>query len=61
MGFEPAVLNNQAEHNFIRQAQKGFSNDRTYWISGSTNAGINTIFDFQNSYLPGNSGEYCII
>ena len=30
------VLNDQREVNLIREAQKGFSDKRSYWIGGST-------------------------
>ena len=58
--WRSAVLNDQTEADFIRQAQRGFGdNRRSYYMAVSTNARLNTNFDFGNAYLPGNSGDYC--
>ena len=55
-GWSPAVLNNEMEHDFIMQAQRGFSDARSYWIGGSTNAGPFEYFDYM-AYIVGNSGD----
>ena len=55
--WSPAILDNQIEADFIRQVQRGFGdNTRSYFLGGTTNAGINTIFDL-NSYFTNNSGN----
>ena len=33
--WEPAVLESQEEHDFVRQAQKGLSDLQAYFIGGS--------------------------
>ena len=35
-GWEPAVLESQEEHDFVRQAQESLSNHQAYFIGGST-------------------------
>ena len=35
-GWAPAILNDQAELDFIRQGQSTFSDDRSCWLGGST-------------------------
>ena len=37
-GWSPAVINDRMEFNFIREAQRGLTDNRSYWIGGSTNA-----------------------
>ena len=58
MGNEwgPMVLNNTIELEFIRQAQKGQNNTRSFWIIGSTNVAAREVLDF-NSYINGNTGN----
>ena len=36
-GWAPAILNIPEELDFIRKKQKSFSDDRSYWLGGSTN------------------------
>ena len=58
MGNEwgPVVLNDAMELEFIRQAQKGFNNDRSYWVSGTTNVAPKQHFQL-NSYINGDTGN----
>ena len=56
MGWGPAVLNNQAELDFIRQAQRWLSDDRSYWIGGSTNINAWNTFQY-NNYMTEDSGN----
>ena len=35
VGWGPAVLESQEEHDFVRQAQKGLSDLQAYFIGGS--------------------------
>ena len=60
-GWGAALLNDQMEFEFIRQGQTGFSDAKSYWIGGSTNAVPFEYFDF-NSYIMGDSGDSsCLI
>ena len=36
--WQPAVLDTQEEHDFIREGQKSFRNSARYWIGGSSNS-----------------------
>ena len=55
-GWAPTILNSQSEVDFLKQAQKDFGdNTRSFWVDGTTNAELNSIFDF-NSYITGDSG-----
>ena len=56
-GWVPAILNTQVETDFIRQAQKGLTDDRSYWIGGSTNTESGSIIDL-NACLTDNTGEF---
>ena len=58
-GWGPAVLDNTMELEFIKQAQRGFNDIRSYWISGTTNVAIREVFDL-NSLIKGDSGELFI-
>ena len=54
-GWEPVVIDSAPELIFIKEYQKGMSNNQSYFIAGSTNIETGetlTIFD----YLPDNSG-----
>ena len=55
-GWGVAVLDNQVEADFIRQAQRGIDDLRSYWISGSTNTTHGTVIDF-SSYIIGDTGR----
>ena len=51
-GWAPAVINSPSELSFIKEKQKFLSNNRTYWIGGSTNIEIGeiiTLFDYMTS------------
>ena len=58
-GWGPSVLDNTMELKFIKQAQKGFDNNRSYWISGTTNVAARRVFDF-NSLINGDSGDLLV-
>ena len=53
-GWAPAVLNSRAELNFLKQAQKGFSDDRSYWLGGCTSTQPWSIINL-SKYRPGDS------
>ena len=55
-GWSPAVLDNTMELEFIKQAQKGFDDTRSYWISGTTNVAAREVFDL-NSLINGDTGD----
>ena len=42
-GLGIARLNDQEEYDFIRQAQRGWSHDRNYWIAGRYVNGSNCL------------------
>ena len=35
-GWRAAILDNQREYDFVKVAQKGVVNNKSYWIGGST-------------------------
>ena len=35
-GWILAILNNEAEYNFVVESQRALSNNQNYWIGGST-------------------------
>ena len=37
-GWYPAIINSDNELNFLEYAQRGFLNDTSYWIGGSTDS-----------------------
>ena len=45
-GWEPAVLDNEVELDFIKEAQKGLSHFRSYWIGGSTTVDTGNQIEF---------------
>ena len=49
-GWIPVRLTDQEELNFIRVAQRGLSDDRSYWIGGSTASARRTIIDYTTQY-----------
>ena len=53
-GWEPAVLNTEEEHEFIREGQKSFASSVPYWIGGSTNQ-PNDTFNY-SEYITNSSG-----
>ena len=55
-GWRVAALDNQVEVDFIRQGQRGITNLRSYWISGSTNGPEGSLIDF-SSYINGDTGR----
>ena len=55
-GWGPAVLNDQTELDFIREAQRGLSHDKSYWIGGSTNSGPWSFIDLRE-YRTNDSGN----
>ena len=55
-GWSAAVLDDQKEYDFIMQAQRSFTDAKSYWIGGSTNAEPYEYFDY-NLYIVGDSGD----
>ena len=55
-GWGAAHLNNEKEFEFIRQGQRGFSDAKSYWIGGSTDAAPYEYFGF-NLYTFGDAGD----
>ena len=60
-GWAPAVLNSQVELDFIKEAQKGLSHDRSYWIGGSTDSGAGSNITFSNYNTNSNGGNLTVI
>ena len=56
--WAPAVLNDQREFDFIKQAQRTLGNDKSYWIGGSTGSQAWSIISF-NTYNQ-DSGKHTI-
>ena len=52
----PAVINSEKEANFIKQAQKGFTDNKSYWIGGSTSADSFSTIGLGN-YTGGDTGN----
>ena len=60
LGWEPAILNTSREILYIRQAQRGFSDAKSFWIGGSTNVEPYEFIlelDSLGSYLLDDSGD----
>ena len=55
-GWAPAILNSPEELDFIRQGQLWFSDDRSYWLGGSTNTQPWEHIDLSD-YNTGDSGN----
>ena len=49
-GWTPFILYSQAQLDFIKQAQKGLSHDRSYWIGGSTDSAPWSTIDLTDDY-----------
>ena len=60
-GWEPAVLNNQVEFKFLRQAQRGLSHDRSYYLGSSTVSGPGTNIDLNAYNANSNGGNLMIL
>ena len=45
-GWNPAAINSEEEYNFLRLGQRTFRNNDPYWVSGSTNRGLHSTFNF---------------
>ena len=58
-GWSSAILDNQREYDFVKVAQKGVINNRSYWIGGSTNQGAWSIFPL-SSYNANEEGNNCV-
>ena len=61
-GWQPAILETEEEHNFIKEVQKSFINSVPYWIGGSTDIDIERYlwFNFPN-YIGDNTGSKLFI
>ena len=55
-GWAPAVLNTEEELDFVKEAQKGVTHTRSYWIGGSTNVERPENFGY-SSYESNESGK----
>ena len=55
-GWYPAILNSAEERDFVKQAQRKLTNDRSYWIGGSTSANAGRIINL-DSYQTGDAGN----
>ena len=51
-GWEPALLDTEIEHDFIKESQKSFSNVQNYFIGGSADRAVNVTFVYRE-YSPG--------
>ena len=45
-GWAPGVLETEDEYNFVKAAQRFFTDIRSYWIGGSTAQTEGTVFPF---------------
>ena len=45
-GWAPAVLNTNQEMNFIKQGQRSFMDNRSFWIGGKTNTVPGEYFEY---------------
>ena len=45
-GWNTVVMNNRMEMNFIREGQRSFSDNRSYWIGGKTDTHPRDIFEY---------------
>ena len=58
-------MNDPVEYNFTKEAQKGLSHDRSYWIGGSTDSApwsiinLNDLTDHYN--IDSNTGDLIVI
>ena len=56
-GWGSALLESEAELNFIKEADRNISNAKSHWIGGSTNNCC--VLDIDHSdYIPDNTGEF---
>ena len=55
-GWAPAVLDTEEEHDFVKEAQKGVTHLRSYWIGGTTDVERPEHFDF-SAYESNDSGR----
>ena len=55
-GWAPTVIDSRPEQNFIREAQKGLNDIRSYWIGGSTDIKKGDIFT-SSGYSTTESGD----
>ena len=60
-GWTPAVVDTRAELDFIRQAQRGLSHDRSYWIGGSTDSPPWSTTNYLNQYRTSDMGSFKLI
>ena len=51
------MLDTEEEYNFLKEAQKGFSNNMSYRIMGETTIKIGQFFEYAN-YTPGYVDKY---
>ena len=56
-GWAPTVLNDQREVDFIKAAQKGLSDSRSYWIGGSISSEPGSIASLNEYNTDENSGN----
>ena len=47
-GWNPVVMNDRMEMNFIKQGQRTFSDNRSYWIGGKTNTQPRDFFEYSS-------------
>ena len=53
------MLNTEQELDFLKLGQKSFSDNRPYWIKGSTDRLAGYTFSF-STYFPNDNGTVCI-
>ena len=57
-GWSPTILETEREMMFIREAQKGFSDARSYWIGGFTDFYPSSIIEYHSDYFISRSGSH---
>ena len=55
-GWGPAILETEAEFNFVREADKSINDTNSYWIGGSTNNCCLLEIPYSD-YIPDDSGK----
>ena len=54
-GWSPASFESEGELGFIREAQRGFSDARDYWVAGFTNHELGSTIPYSAYYTTASS------
>ena len=50
-GWARSLLETEQEYEFVKVAQRGLADDRSYWIGGSTVETVGTLFPFLHTNI----------